>query len=102
MVEWSPCLGNVFDKVVKLICELPAPEISDSYMFHLMNEKGIARKHPNELAKLLTLLIPKMTNSWMCHELVQLARALRDAGLDSRAFVKMQDALVGLGCNATL
>lgn len=102
MVEWSPCLGNVFDKVVKMICELPAPEISDSYMFHLMNEKGITSKHPNELAKLLIHLIPKMTNSWICHELVPLARALRDAGLDSRLFVKIQNALVALGCNETL
>ena len=102
MVKWTPSLDSVFDKVVKKICELPAPEISDSYMFHLMNQKGIASKHPNELAKLLTHLIPKMTKSWMCHELVPLAKALREAGCDSRSFVKIQNALVALGCNGTL
>jgi len=102
MVEWSACLGSVFDKVVKLICELPAPEITESYMFTLMNEKGLAQKYTKELAKLLLHLIPKMTVIWMCHELVPLARSLRDAGLDSNTLAKVQDALVVLGCNETI
>jgi hypothetical protein len=102
MIEWSACLGSVFNKVVKLICEQTAPEITKSYMFHIMNEKDIAKRHTEELGKLLIHLIPKMTLSWLCHDLVPLARALRDAGLDSKSFAKIRDALVVLGCNETL
>jgi hypothetical protein len=102
MIEWSACLGSVFDKVVKLICERTAPEITKSYMFHLMYEKDIAKRHTEELGKLLIHLIPKMSKPWLCHELVPLAKALRDAGLDPRSFAKIQDALVVLGCNETL
>ncbi|TWJ32651.1 DUF4020 domain-containing protein [Geobacter argillaceus] len=101
MVEWSACLGSVFDKVVKMICDLPAPEISDSYTFHLMNEKGIANKYPSELAKLLIHLIPQMTKSWMCTELVPLAKVLRDRGIDGRSLTKIQNSLITLGCNET-
>lgn len=99
MVEWSAGLGSVFDKVVKLICDLDAPNISDSYMFHLMNEKNFAQRYTKDLAKLLIHLIPRMTESWACRELVPLAKALRDAGLDSRSFSRIQTALVEIGCN---
>jgi hypothetical protein len=102
MVKWSSCLGSVFDKAVKMICELPAPEVEDTYMFDLMNEKIFASLHTEQMANLLIHLIPKMTKSWLCHELVPLARALRDAGLDSRLFAKIQDALVVLGCVETI
>lgn len=102
MIEWSACLGGVFDKVVKLICELPAPEITESYMFHLMNEKEFAKRHTQEIAKLLIHLIPKITKPWFCNELVPLAKGLRDAGLDALSFAKIQDALVTLGCNETI
>lgn len=43
-----------------------------------------------------------MTKSWMCHELVPLAKALRAAGLDPRLLAKIQDALVVLGCVETI
>lgn len=102
MVKWSSSLGSVFDKAVKMICGLSAPEISDSYMFHLMNEKDFAKKHTKELAKLLIHLIPQMTKSWVCHELIPLARALRDAGLDAKSFTKIQNGLVALGCDDVL
>jgi hypothetical protein len=102
MVEWSPCLGSVFQSVVKLICEHPAPEISEPYMFHLISEKGLAQKYSEDVAKLLLHLIPMMTAVWMCHELVPLARSLRDSGLDTHKFAKIQDALVVLGCNETI
>lgn len=102
MVEWTACLGSVFDKAVKLVCDFPAPEVSDTYMFHLMNEKNFAQQHTEQVARLLIHLIPKMTKSWMCHELVPLAKALRDAGLDSRLLAKVQDALVTLGCNVPI
>lgn len=102
MVEWTACLGSVFDKAVKLVCDFSAPEVSDTYMFHLMNEKNFARHHTEQVARLLIHLIPKMTKSWMCHELVPLAKALRDAELDSRSLAKIQDALVVLGCVETI
>lgn len=102
MVEWSACLGSVFDKVVKLICDIQAPDISESYMFHLMNEKGFAKRHTTDLAKLLMHLIPHMTKTWPCHELAPLARALRDEGLEARQLSRIQSALIDLGCNETL
>lgn len=55
------------------------------------HEKGIANKHPNELAKLLTHLIPKMTKSWMCTELLPFARTLRNVGLEARLLTKIQN-----------
>jgi hypothetical protein len=102
MIKWSACLGGVFDKVVKLICDQPAPEVTESYMFHLIRERGFAKRHTESLGRLLIHLIPKMTQFWLCHELVPLARELREAGLDSRAFNRIQDALVVLGCNETI
>jgi hypothetical protein len=102
MVEWSSCLGSVFDKVVKLICDIQAPDISESYMFHLMNEKGFAKRYTADLAKLLIHLIPRMTKTWACHELAPLVRALREEGLDARSLKKIQDALVVLGCNEAI
>lgn len=102
MVEWSACLGSVFDKVVKLICDIQAPDISESYMFHLMNEKGFAKRYATDLAKLLIHLIPQMTKTWPCHELAPLVRALRDEGLEARQLSKIQSALIALGCNETL
>jgi hypothetical protein len=102
MIEWSSCLGGVFDKVVKMICDQPAPEISESYMFHLMRERGFAKRHIESLGKLLVHLIPNMKKFWLCHELVPLARELSDAGVDSRVFTRIQDALVVLGCNEAI
>ncbi|MGA2400548.1 MAG: DUF4020 domain-containing protein [Syntrophobacteraceae bacterium] len=98
MVTWSACLGSVFDKAVKMICEVPAPEISDTYMFHLMDEKEFAKQHTKELAKLLLHIIPKIQQRWMCHELVPLAKSLRENGLDVSTLKKIQDALIILGC----
>jgi hypothetical protein len=85
-----------------MICELHAPDISNSYMFHLMNEKDFAQKFTKDLAKLLIHLIPQMTTPWPCHELVPLARALRDAGLDRRSLSRIQNALIDIGCNETI
>lgn len=102
MVEWSACLGSVFEKVVKLICELQAPDISESYMFHLMNEKEFPKKHTKELAKLLIHLIPHMTKPWPCDELATLARTLREEGLETRQLAKIRNDLVTLGCTETI
>lgn len=99
MVEWSANLGSVFDKVVKFICELPAPEITEPYMFHLINENGFAQKHTEALAKLLIHLMPQIKQRWMCHELVLLAVSLREAGLEVRSLNKIQNGLVALGCD---
>jgi hypothetical protein len=98
MVEWTASLGSIFDKVVKMVCELPAPEISDFYMFHLMNEKEFAKHHPKELGQLLVHLIPKITQSWMCTELIPLVKSLREAGLETKLLDKIRNSLVALGC----
>jgi len=102
MVKWSSCLESVFNKAVKMICEQSAPDISDSYMFHQMNAKELAKKHPKELAKLLIHLIPQMTKPWICRELSLLFRSLREAGLDPKLLTNIQNGLLTLGCNEDL
>lgn len=102
MIKWSVSLRGVFDKVVRLICDQPAPEISDTYIFHLMREKGFAKSHTENVGRLLIHLIPSMTKLWLCHELLPLARELREVGLDSKLFNQVQNGLIALGCIETI
>ncbi|MFH7326419.1 DUF4020 domain-containing protein [Desulfurivibrio sp. C05AmB] len=96
MVKWSTHLGIVFDKAVKMICESPAPEISEGYVFNLMLKNGFAVKHTKDLATLLIHLLPRVTKEWLCHDLIPLAKALRDAELDSASLDKIRHGLIAL------
>jgi hypothetical protein len=58
MAEWAPHLAPIFPDFVTKIASSPQPISVDSFVFHMLSEKGIAATHPAATTAFLSTVLP--------------------------------------------
>lgn len=57
MISWAPSLDEQFPEFVDLICQMTVPSVNDTTPYWRINERGLAKKHPKDVARLLAHLL---------------------------------------------
>ncbi|MCP5426404.1 MAG: DUF4020 domain-containing protein [Gammaproteobacteria bacterium] len=58
MAEWAPHLAPVFSEFVSKVVSSPTPVSVDSFVYHMLSEKGVPAKHPKATAEFLSRVLP--------------------------------------------
>ena len=97
MAGWLPYLDDVFPEAVARICEKP-PKLEQSSALHFLSESDLPRRFPDETAKLLLSVMPRLTIGamWFWEPLKNIIAALRDAGIKYEVLKLLCDQLTRL------
>jgi hypothetical protein len=96
-------LEPVFSSAVALACKGPAPDFSKSPFFYRLNKSGLARQNPQDVAMLMTHLLPAVTDARLiCSELratvSDLEEVLQPSPNAEGLVEKMKEELARLNC----
>ncbi len=58
MAEWAPHLAPVFPEFVSKVASSPVPVSVDSFGYHMLYEKDVAKTHPQAVAEFLSRVLP--------------------------------------------
>jgi hypothetical protein len=108
MIDWVIELSPVFPKAASAICKSESVDVGHTSIYTELVEKGLAEKYPNPTADLLLHLakghkhpLPPQ-ESYMCHEMLDLVRALREHGVAIDKLKAICEELVELACSQAL
>lgn len=98
MTEWVVYLEPFLDDAVRLVCNVKAPQIKHTMIYQTMVEKGIAKKHPSSVARLLHHLLtaPNVAN-WNLKKIEVLYKELLSAGAPREQLKEICEQLARLG-----
>lgn len=103
MVGWLLQLEPVFSFAVALACKGPAPDLSDGRFFCRLNKSGLARQNPQDVAMLMTHLLPAVTDarfigSELCATVSDLEKVLQPSPKAEGLVEEMKEELARLNC----
>jgi len=99
MVGWSVYLKPVFSEAVKQICQIVAPPLRQTLLYHELVREGVAANNPEALSRLLHHLLKKAEDPFLhCYYVEQLVQKLADSSVSRSALLELCNELARLGC----